>query len=858
MKRIYLFLLFVLMSLSASSQMYVKEGSFKYIPNAVMDDKEDHTDGNDLPMALIKISTENIPEQERLRFVFSGNRATQVVKVNKTGQVWIYITAESADFIDMKHPDYGTHKYYLPERLRNFGIYEMVLVSNFNANDNSKPTVNYLSIKTEHSDAMIFIDDEFVGLKEVSKLLGVGKTYKWRVECDMYHAESGETILSYGEPVVKNVKLRPAFGYVNVNTLPESGAMIYIDNKYVGKTPLVSGKLKIGNHKMVVVKDMYKPSNHEFMITDNDTTYLNLNMTSNVVKVDVVTDSLSYIYIDNEMKDMGRWSGKISLGTHLFEARKSCHKTTYLDVDIKQDKNEIIVISDPEPVYGSLSVDTDPDGANIYIDDEYQGLTPRVIENVLIGEHEIKLKKEGYAFYSRKINVMEDETFILNENLFKGKNIKIETDSEGDRIYVDRQYVGNSPTMLSMSYGFHTIMVERDGYTTEEDFNVTENGKSEVKLFFGKEIQIETDHVGDNVFVDGLEVGSSPCVVRLSFGTHNLTVRRGNIRLDRTIVVDKKASDNKLFVALGKNVMIKTTENGDDVYVDNVRVGKTPLKRYLSFGNHTVKVEKAGKSVTKDIVVKESGGQDVFTLYYGQLVKFESSKSGDAVFVDGKRMGNTPLELDLTLGSHKVKVKRHRKVDVKNLNITKNGNSDYYFYPIKETLSEFIDNGVRYISLNASERLGQKSYGISFGGFRKVGWYLSVMTNFDVADTLICTGVSQFLPAFKYDMYYGYDDVQLTENVMHSRLSLVGGMMFKIGGPVYLKIGAGYGLYSEYVQDVNGKWYVSETDLFQDLLLTSGLQFNIKRLVLSADVVTSEDFKTWEFKVGLGFAWRKK
>ena len=85
MKRVFGFILLIFISHNVFSQMQVKENSFKHIPNAVMDDKYDHTDGNDLPMALIKISTENISEQERLKLLFSGNRATQIVKTPKTG-----------------------------------------------------------------------------------------------------------------------------------------------------------------------------------------------------------------------------------------------------------------------------------------------------------------------------------------------------------------------------------------------------------------------------------------------------------------------------------------------------------------------------------------------------------------------------------------------------------------------------------------------------------------------------------------------------------------------------------------------------------------------------------------------------
>ena len=92
MKKILL-VLFVFILLNAFSQLQVKEGSFKYLPGGVIEDKETYTDDNESPMALIKISTENIPEQERMRLVFAGNRETQILKVPKTGQMWIYISA---------------------------------------------------------------------------------------------------------------------------------------------------------------------------------------------------------------------------------------------------------------------------------------------------------------------------------------------------------------------------------------------------------------------------------------------------------------------------------------------------------------------------------------------------------------------------------------------------------------------------------------------------------------------------------------------------------------------------------------------------------------------------------------------
>lgn len=157
MKRILL-VLFALISLNAFSQLQVKEGSFKHIPGGIIEDKEEYTDGNDFPMALIKISTENINEQERQRLVFTGNRETQIIKRPKTGQMWVYLSAEAATFIDIKHPDYGTCKYYLPEKLCDYCVYEMVLQY-----VTSEIKSGFLAVISEPVEADIYIDGKYCG-----------------------------------------------------------------------------------------------------------------------------------------------------------------------------------------------------------------------------------------------------------------------------------------------------------------------------------------------------------------------------------------------------------------------------------------------------------------------------------------------------------------------------------------------------------------------------------------------------------------------------------------------------------------------------------------------------------------------
>ena len=418
MKRILL-VIFTLISLNAFSQLQVKEGSFKYVPGGVIDNKAEYTDGNDLPMALIKISTENIPEQERMRLVFVGNRATQIIKKPKTGSMWIYISADAATFIDIRHPDYGTYKYYLPEELCDYCVYEMVLqYINPNAYQGpEKPNINYLIISSDQENAEIFIDDEYVGDGEVSKTLNIGSTHTWRIECKYYHTESGSVSITDGDAVVIEKTMRPAYGFLEIETRPENGAIVYVNNERVGKTPFKTDKLASGEYAVKVVKEMYKQTEQKFTVVDGQTTKALLNMNANYVNVTVNTEAQSDIYIDNEFKAKGTWTGRLPEGAHYVEARKNQHETSSKNVNIVLGEDVTITVDAPRAICGFLNVNSDPMRAEIYIDGKHHGQTPKIITDLLVGDHELKLVKQGYAVLKKTITIAEGETLNLKETL---------------------------------------------------------------------------------------------------------------------------------------------------------------------------------------------------------------------------------------------------------------------------------------------------------------------------------------------------------------------------------------------------------------------------------------------------------
>ena len=481
-----LFVLFV--SITAFAQLEVKKGSFKEVPGFVNlnPDENYQLDDNNLPFAVIKVRTENINEKERKRLSFSGNMGTFINLEYKDGEVWVYLTAQYADYLKISHPDFSSIEFTIPFDLKPKKGYEMTLVNK----TGMVPEVdiyNYLVVSADQPNAAVYIDDVFEGEQFAQKSFMAGEKHRWRIECELYHTESGEAVIpdKEGENVTVEKKLRPAYGYLNVTSSPESDAIVYVDGKKVGVTPFTTDKLASGEHKVRVMKEMYSAVEKTFTVTDGNTTQAPMTMSANFVNVTVTTDSESDIYVDNELKGKGSWKGRLSDGNHAFEARKASHRNSVENIKLILGKNENIVIPNPTPIYGTIDISTNPIGADIIIDGKNFGTTPRVLANVLIGTHELRLEKTGCTPVAKNITLDEKNKLTISEKLQTGREISISTDKSGDMIYVDGNYVSTSPMTTTLSFGEHNVKAVRDGKESSKKIIVAQTGgDTSVQLAF--------------------------------------------------------------------------------------------------------------------------------------------------------------------------------------------------------------------------------------------------------------------------------------------------------------------------------------------------------------------------------------
>ena len=481
MKILFFVLLLLLSGLSEAQQLSVK--SFQKLENDLSArGSEGRTDQNGDKCAIIKVVT------NEKGFVFEPDALGLVGSVEKMSEIWLYVPY-GAKRLTIKHPQLGMlRNYEYPERIEKACVYELVLTAGrVKTIVEEEVGGQWLVLSVEPKEAMVYIDDVYEAGTDgtVQKFLPFGR-HTYRVDYALYHAEAGQVELSSDRRTELSVRLRPAYGFVEVNSEPESGARVLIDGEDVGVTPYKSDRLKSGEHRIEVLKAMYAPSSLQVEVTDGAVVPVLLKMSANYGTLTLTTDASSEIWVNNEKKGEGEWKGRLNAGMYVVEVRRASHRTLRQSLEVKAGEERIVALESPVPVYGTLNISSTPGDAEILLDGKSYGTTPQILKDILIGGHTLELRKTGCASVTQSLTVEEGKVLPVHLDLPSGRRVSIQTDRSGDVLSVDGQRIGLSPQTLELSYGMHMIRVDREEDSREKEIEVSEGeGEQLVELGFG-------------------------------------------------------------------------------------------------------------------------------------------------------------------------------------------------------------------------------------------------------------------------------------------------------------------------------------------------------------------------------------
>lgn len=113
---------------------------------------------------------------------------------------------------------------------------------------------------------------------------------------------------------------------------------------------------------------------------------------------------------------------KLEPGEHSIIISKSGYKNYKTNFQINENELTdlgVINLISVEVQNGFISVDTNPSGANVFIDGDLKGVTPLNNYPLKPGIHTIVISKFGYMDYTRSVNIEANKTFTISVTLIK-------------------------------------------------------------------------------------------------------------------------------------------------------------------------------------------------------------------------------------------------------------------------------------------------------------------------------------------------------------------------------------------------------------------------------------------------------
>ena len=444
MKKTFSLLVVLLFSTILSAQNIIVE-SFR-LDETDLDANLEGTivrDQNGEKCALIKVRSTPYTNG----FTFDVGQLGVMKVVNKSAETWLYVP-HSVRRISIRHPQLGyLDDYDLGVSVERARTYILTLkLGTISHIVNELPRNQYLIFKVEPHNAMVEVNGQSLLLEngEAFKSLPFGR-YEYKVMCKGYHDDLGVIILdNAGENKVVNVKLRPAFGWLQIEGRDLQDAVVYIDKDRVsGKIPFKTDRLASGRHSVQVFKDKYKPYEQEVIISDNQTSFLLPILEPNFAHVILEAMEGAEILVRGELVGVSRWEGDLEYGEYTIETRKASHYSQIKNFTIAEDGDLLrkIKLPDPLPKCGSLRVEVLPVGSDIYLDGVKVGVTPKVISSILEGEHNVEVRYDGRGSLKKLVTIVEKETFSLAGKLNVDSLNPI--DAGDQSLLADKYYDGN-------------------------------------------------------------------------------------------------------------------------------------------------------------------------------------------------------------------------------------------------------------------------------------------------------------------------------------------------------------------------------------------------------------------------------
>ncbi len=346
-------------------------------------------------------------------------------------------------------------------------------------------------------------------------------------------------------------------GFLIFTSTP-SGAKVFIteDNKenYVGNTPYQQ-KMLYGTYRYRLQTPLYH--DEEGVVTvDNSRVIKDVALSPSFGSVKVTTNpSGATITVETDGRTFTSPCEitKLPSGTHTLTV-------TYPGYTMSQSK---ITVTDGcviplnialDARFAQVTINTLA-GATVKVNGEVLG-KGSLVKQLDEGIYDVEVSMAQHCTVTRQIEVIanQPQTIEITPTPIYGSLDVVSTPMFSDGVINGKHY-GTTPTTIeNLLIGEYDVTISKKGCASiTRKVTITDEQLStiEVDLPQGREYTITSDRNGDAVFVDGVKRGVTPLSISLSYGNHEVELRRDGKSIKKTIAVSQSGSESALHLAFG-------------------------------------------------------------------------------------------------------------------------------------------------------------------------------------------------------------------------------------------------------------------------------------------------------------------
>ena len=201
-------------------------------------------------------------------------------------------------------------------------------------------------------------------------------------------------------------------------------AIVYIDgNVFTAQNDgTVSQLLTYGSHEYRVELFGYKTEAGVVQVgSEKILKEVTLQSTMATVTIQCAMEEAD-IYVNDEKKGQGSWSGQLAPGLYKVEAKREGYQTRLVSLTVSEFEEKTVSVPEPLEIFGRIRIQSDPIDATVYIDGVEVGTTPMISEEIRAGAHMLELRKESYKNYRAQFFIEDASVVPMDIQLVSGES----------------------------------------------------------------------------------------------------------------------------------------------------------------------------------------------------------------------------------------------------------------------------------------------------------------------------------------------------------------------------------------------------------------------------------------------------